>query len=146
MNRLTALVVTCAAAFVASLALAQSSPLIVKNAWMRQVPGASTAAVYLVLQNTSAEPVIVIGAHSPAAKHVMIHETKTVNGKSQMRHRDKVVIAPGQSVTFEPGGLHVMFTGMKSSPATGTTVPLVLLLANGGKVEVAATVRPLDAQ
>jgi hypothetical protein len=128
------------------LVAAQTGPLLVQNAWMRATPGGDTAAVYLVLKNTSAEPVIVIGASSPAAGHVMIHETSTANGVSRMRMHDKLVIAPGQSVSFAPGGLHIMLSGFKKTPSIGQTVPLVLLLANGGTVQTAVAVRPLDAQ
>lgn len=150
MNRLPACVLAsmAALAFVGFpvLATAQVSPLIVQHAWMRKVPGADTASVYLVLRNASVEPVIVIGVRSPAASHVMIHETSTVAGQSRMRMHEKLVIAPGQSVSLAPGGLHVMMSGMKKSVLIGQTVPLVFLLANGGTVQVAAVVRPLDAQ
>jgi copper(I)-binding protein len=127
-------------------AFAQGSPLIVQNAWLRKAPGTDTAAVYLVLRNTSVQPVIVIGVRSPAASHVMIHETSTVDGQSRMRMHEKLVIAPGHSVTFAPGGMHVMLSGMKKSPLIGQTVPLILLLADGGRVQVAAVVRPLGAE
>jgi periplasmic copper chaperone A len=145
-KRLAAFILTLAAALLPAFATAQMSPLIVQNAWMRKVPGSDTAAVYLVLQNTSVEPVIVIGVRSPAASHVMIHETSTVGTQSRMRMQEKLVVAPGQTVTFQPGGLHVMLSGFKKTPLIGQTVPLVLLLANGGQVAVAAVVRPLDAQ
>ncbi|MEP7242524.1 MAG: copper chaperone PCu(A)C [Gammaproteobacteria bacterium] len=149
MTRLAAFVLTLAAAFGPAVepAIAQghASPLIVQNAWMRSVPGADTAAVYLVLRNTGVQPVIVIGVRSPVASHVMIHETSTANGTSQMRMHDKLVVAPGQSVSFQPGGLHIMLSGLKKSVLIGQTVPLVLL-TNDGQVQVAALVRPLDAQ
>lgn len=150
MNTLLARIVLFAVALTAaglpSLAAAQMTPLVVQNAWMRQVPGGDTAAVYLVLRNTSVQPVIVIGVRSPAATNVMIHETSTVGSQSRMRMHEKLVIAPGQSVAFEPGGLHVMLSGMKKSLLIGQTVPLIFLLANGGQVTVAAVVRPLDAK
>jgi copper(I)-binding protein len=129
-----------------AVAAAQTSPLIVQNAWMRAAPGSDTAAVYLVLKNTGAEPIIVIGASSPIAGHAMIHETSTTNGISRMRMHDRLVIAPGQSVSFSPGGLHVMLSGLKKAPVVGQMVPLVLLLAKGGTVQTAVVVRPLDAQ
>jgi copper(I)-binding protein len=128
------------------LAGAQASPLIVQNAWMRATPGSDTAAAYLVLRNTGVEPIIVIGVKSPVASHVMIHETTTKNGMSQMRMHEKLVIAPGQSVMLSPGGMHVMLSGLKKSLLIGQTVPLVLLLANGGTVQTAVIVKPLDAQ
>ena len=150
MTRLAAFVLALASVFVPAvepaIAQGQAGPLIVQNAWMRAVPGADTAAVYLVLKNTGTQPVIVVGVNSPAASHVMVHETSNVNGQSQMRMHDKLVVAPGQSVSFQPGGLHIMLSGMKKRITIGQTVPLILLLANGGPVQVAAIVRPLDAQ
>jgi copper(I)-binding protein len=144
--RIVLFAVALTAAWLPSLGAAQMTPLVVQNAWMRQVPGGDTAAVYLVLRNTSVQPVIVIGVRSPAATNVMIHETSTVGSQSRMRMHEKLVIAPGQSVAFEPGGLHVMMSGMKKSLLIGQTVPLIFLLANGGQVTVAAVVRPLDAK
>jgi copper(I)-binding protein len=134
------------AAFVPAFGVAQASPLIVQNAWMRKAPGSDTAAVYLVLRNTSVQPVIVIGVSSPVASHVMVHETSTSGGQSRMRAHEKLVIAPGQTIAFKPGGMHVMLSGLKKNITIGQTVPLILLLANGGQVQVAAVVRPLDAQ
>ena len=135
-----------AAAFGSSLAVGQASPLIVENAWLRKAPGVDTAAVYLVLKNTGVQPVVVVGVRSPSASHVMIHETSTTGGQSQMRAYDRLIIAPGKSVAFQPGGLHVMLSGIKGNVAIGQTVPLVLVLSNGTTVPVAAVVRSLDAQ
>ena len=147
MNRLAA----CLVAFVAALAVpafaaAQTSPLIVQNSWMRKVPGADTAAVYLVLRNTGVEPVIIVGVRSPLASNVMIHETSTVSGQSQMRMHEKLAVAPGKTVALQPGGLHIMLSGFKKSPLIGQTVPLVLVLSNGETVPVGVIVRSLGAQ
>src|SRR5262245_27157151 len=98
---------------------------------MRKVPGADTAAAYLVLRNTGAEPLIIVGIRSPLASNVMIHETSTVGGQSQMRMHEQLVVAPGKTVALQPGGLHVMLSGFKKSPLIGQTVPLVLVLSNG---------------
>jgi copper(I)-binding protein len=80
------------------------------------------------------------------ASNVMIHETSTVNGQSQMRMHEQLAVAPGKSVALQPGGLHVMLSGFKKSPLIGQTVPLVLVLSNGETVAVAAVVRSLGAQ
>ncbi|HEU4623633.1 MAG TPA: copper chaperone PCu(A)C [Steroidobacteraceae bacterium] len=147
MNRFAAcLIALVAAVAVPALAFAQASPLVVQNAWMRRVPGADTAAVYLVLRNTGAQPVTIVGVRSPVASHVMIHETKVTNGQSQMRMHEQLVVAPGQSLALQPGGLHVMVSGFKKAPLIGQTVPFVLVLANGTTVPVAVVVRSLGAQ
>jgi periplasmic copper chaperone A len=147
LNRLAACLVTFVAALVVpALAAAQTAPLIVQNAWMRKVPGADTAAVYLVLKNTGVQPVIVVAVRSPLASNVMIHETSTVGGQSQMRMHEKLIVAPGKTMALQPGGLHVMLSGFKKSPLIGQTVPLVLVLSNGETVPVAVVVRSLGAQ
>ncbi len=133
-------------ALVACSVIAQAPALVVLDAWIRVVPGSDVAAAYLTLKNPTTKPITVIGVQSSFAEMAMIHETKTVGGQSQMRPHEQLVIAPGQTVKFEPGGLHVMLHGMKQPIAVGDSVPLVLQLADGGTEHVAAVVRPLTAQ
>ena len=133
-------------ALVACSVVAQTPGLIVVDAWTRQVPGSDVAAAYLTLRNPTTQPVTIVSIESPLAEHAMIHETKTVGGQSQMRPHEQLVIAPGQTVKFEPGGLHVMLMGLRQPVPVGKSFPLVLLLADGTKVQVAAVVRPLSAQ
>lgn len=133
-------------ALVAYAVVAQTPTLIVLDAWVRQVPGSDVAAAYLTLRNPTTKPITVVSMESPLAEHVMIHETKTVGGQSQMRPHEQLMIAPGQTVKFEPGGLHVMLMGVTQPVAVGKSIPLVLLLADGTKVQAAAVVRPLSAQ
>jgi periplasmic copper chaperone A len=120
--------------------------LVVENAWVRATPGADIAAAYLTLRNVSATTVTVTGVESPIAGHAMIHETKVEGGQSKMRPHEQLVIAPGATVKLEPGGLHVMLHDLKQPLTVGQTVPLVILLAGGGSVQVTAAVRPLGAE
>jgi hypothetical protein len=76
----------------------------------------------------------------------MLHESKTSGGQSTMRHLDSLVIAPGQSIALQPGGVHVMLSGLKTSIAIGEKVPLVLVLADGSQLHFAALVRPLNSE
>ena len=132
-------------AFVAHSVMGQAPALIVMDAWIRQVPGSDVAAAYLTLRNPTTRPITLVGIESPLAEHAMIHETKTVAGQSQMRPHEQLLVGPGATIKFEPGGLHVMLHGLKQPVAVGQSVPLVLLLADGGKMQVAAVVRPLTA-
>jgi copper(I)-binding protein len=131
--------------FAACSAWAQSPTLVVHDAWVRQTPGSDVAAVYLALQNPTKQPVTVVGVESSAASHAMIHESKTEGGVSKMRAHEQLVIAPGETVKFEPGGLHVMLHGLTQPLAVGQSIPLVLQLADGTKVPANAVVRPLTA-
>lgn len=141
--RARAFICCLVAAGLVSLAVAQAPAVVVKSAWARRTPGSDVAAVYLDLSNISAKPIIVVGVQSPMASSSMLHESSVVSGQSQMRMKNTIVIAPGKTVSFAPGGTHVMLSGLKSNIGVGQSVPLVLLLADGSKVTVAAVVKPL---
>ncbi len=136
----------CFGWIVASCVAAQAPALVVRDAWTRQVPGSDVAAVYLTLHNPTAKPITIVGVETSVASHAMIHETRTDSGQSRMRPHEQLVVPAGQSVKLQPGGLHIMLHDMKQPAVVGQTVPLTLLLADGGKVPVAAVVRPLNAQ
>lgn len=130
----------------ASAAVAQQPPLVVQNAWIRTTPGTDIAAAYLTLRNVSATAVTITGVESPIASHAMIHETTTQDGQSRMRPHEQLVVAPGATVKFQPGGLHIMLHNLKQPLAVGQTVPLVITLAGSPALQVTATVRPLGAE
>jgi periplasmic copper chaperone A len=142
---LHALVFAVLATLAACCAMAQAPALIVQDAWTRQAPGSDVAAVYLTLRNPTTKPITIVGVESSVAAHAMIHESKMVNGQSQMRPHEQLLVPPGQTVKLEPEGLHVMLHGLTQPVAVGQSVPLVLLLADGSKVQVKALVRPLNA-
>jgi copper(I)-binding protein len=131
---------------VTSPAAVQAAPLLVLDAWVRATPGSDMAAAYLTLHNTSSTAVTVIGIQSPLAGHAMIHETTVEGGLSKMRPHEQLVVAQGATLKLQPGGLHVMLHDLKQPLAVGNQVPLVILLAGGGTVQVSAMVRPLSAE
>ena len=122
------------------------APLVAQNAWVRATPGADMAAAYLTLRNVSPNAVTVTGIDSPVASHAMIHETTVQGGQSRMRPHEPLVVAPGMTVKFEPGGLHVMLHDLKQPLTVGQNVPLLITLAGGGTLQVTAAVRPLSAE
>jgi hypothetical protein len=63
-----------------------------------------------------------------------------------MRPHEQLLVAPGTTLKFEPGGLHVMLHDLKQPLTVGQTVPLLITLAGGGTLQVTATVRPLSAE
>ena len=126
--------------------VAPMSPLVARDAWVRATPAADMAVAYLTLRNPSATAVTVTGVQSPIAGHAMIHETKVEAGLSKMRPHEQLVVAPGATIKLEPGGLHVMLHDLKQPLTVGQKVPLVILLAGGGTLQVTAEVRPLGAE
>jgi hypothetical protein len=105
----------------------------VSGAWVRvaATTGAPTAA-YLVIANAGAQ----------AATMVEIHETKTdMSGMTGMSPIDRLPIPAGGTATLQPGGFHLMLTGLKAPLAAGATVELDLVFEHAGKVVVQAEVR-----
>jgi copper(I)-binding protein len=124
-------------------AAAAPPALTAQDAWVRATPGVDVAAAYLTLHNGGTQSLLVSGVSSPAAGAAMIHETTLVNGQSTMRAHASLRIAPGETVRFAPGGLHIMLHMLKRPLAAGDEVPLVLLLEGGGSLTVTAHVRAL---
>lgn len=109
--------------------------------WMRALPpGQPTGAAYMTLRNTGSAPVVVVGASSPAAQRVEIHQSSQVDGMWRMVRLQNLEIAPGATVTLAPGGTHLMLFGLKASPRPGDGVSLNLELAGGDTLAVDITV------
>lgn len=123
----------------------QAALLSVEDAWVRVIPGAALAAAYMTLRNHGAVTIVVVGARSPLAGRAMIHESKTVDGQSQMRPIERLAIPAGGAVQLKPGGLHVMLQMLGRAPLPGDEVPITLELEGGGSLALSARVRPLGA-
>src|SRR5215469_14343037 len=110
-----------AAAHAQSAAPAGNQPaaLSVEGAWVRVIPGAPIAAAYMTLRNRGTATIVVVGARSPLTGEAMIHESKTVDGQSQMRPIERLAIPAGGAVQLKPGGLHVMLPMSGRAPQPG---------------------------
>ena len=129
-----------AATIVTAPANAQS--ITVEEPWARATIGQSkNSAVYMRLTNRGGEPDRLISASSPAAAATELHATIREGDVMKMRAVQAIDLKPGESTVFEPGGLHVMFLGVKQPLHTGDHVPLVLQFEKAGRVEVQAVVR-----
>jgi hypothetical protein len=141
--RAPALPAACLVLLTAAVSAAAPAALTAQDAWIRATPGVDVAAAYLTLHNAGTQAVVVTGVRSPAAESAMIHETTLINGESTMRPRESLRIAPGETVRFAPGGLHIMLHGLKRPLAVGEQVPVTVLFEGGGSVTAMARVRPL---
>src|ERR1044072_4158036 len=84
--------------------------------WTRATPGgAKVAGGYLTLTNTGSEPDRLVGGSVANAGGFEIHEMKTEDGVAKMREMSNgIEIKPGETVKFEPGSKHLMFTQLKA--------------------------------
>lgn len=114
----------------------------VSGAWVRPPQGMdSPAAGYLVITGGSQADALV-GASSPVAGSVMLHETTTdSSGMTGMHMVDRLAVPAGATVKLEPGGYHLMLTGITGTIAAGGTVQIELTFERAGKVTVQAEVK-----
>jgi copper(I)-binding protein len=123
--------------------LAAAQPDIqIENAWVREAPpSARMLAAYMTLKNSADQDKVLVEVQSPAFSHVMLHKSEVIDGMARMIHLDEVVIPAGGSVQLEPGGLHLMMPAPETRLSAGDRVPLVLMFADGNRIEVQAEVR-----
>ena len=135
-----------AAAFLATFAMSAAAQVDVSNPWVRgTVTGQKGTGAFMRL--TSPADMTLVGAASPAAKIVEIHEMKLDGGMMKMSAVGRLPLPAGKTVELKPGGYHVMLMDLAQPLNEGDTVPMTLTFENraGAKqtVEVKAPVRAL---
>ncbi|MFA6313807.1 MAG: copper chaperone PCu(A)C [Sterolibacterium sp.] len=120
----------------------------VKGSWVRgTVAGQSATGAFMEL--SSSEDATLLGASSPVAGMVEVHEMTMDNGVMKMRALPKLSLPAGKSVTLKPGSYHIMLMGLKRPLKKGETVPLTLKVEGKDRklstIEVNAEVRDLTS-
>lgn len=87
-------------------------------------------AVYFKLINNADKAVSVVSAYVEGAANAEIHETKA----GSMAAVKTVDVAPGATVEFAPGGLHVMAFELPATLQDGGTTELTISFADGDKI------------
>ena len=133
---------------VAATATAVQAQVTVSGAWVRgTVQGQTATGAYMQLR--SADGATLLGADSPAAGIVEIHEMRMEGNTMRMRGVEQLELPAGRAVELKPGGYHVMLMDLKAPLKKGDTVPIKLKVrSKSGQaqdVEVKAEVRDVAA-
>lgn len=106
------------------------------DAWVRaQSDATAMSAAYFVVCNGSRAPVTIEGLSTPAAGLVELHETtRDANGVVSMAPTGPIILAPGEAVSFEPGGKHAMLMSLAGPIDQGSQTTLTLELSGGSMV------------
>ena len=116
------------------------------NPWARATPkGATVGAGYLTITNKGTEADRLIGGSAAPAGRFEMHATVTENGVARMRQVRGLEIKPGETVEFRPGGMHVMFMGLKQPLTQGQTVKGTLVFEKAGTVAIEFAVQAVGA-
>lgn len=97
---------------------------------------AMAGAGYMTILNSGAADDVLIGVEA-AYPRVMMHDSTVTDGVARMQALDRVIVPAGETVTFAPGGKHVMFMGLNGDPLdAGEEVPATLIFENAGRLDV----------
>lgn len=119
-----------------ALASAQAAAQVkVEGAWARPtVAGQQGGGGFMAL--VAAKDDKLVGGSTPVAQRFELHTMAMKGDVMEMREVSKVDLPAGQKVEFKPGGLHVMFIGLKSPLKVGDKVPVTLKFEKAGEVKV----------
>lgn len=99
------------------------------------VPG-SAGAAYFTVNNGTDRAIRIAAIDVDGADMAMIHKTVNANGRSSMEMLMSIDVPAHQSVSFAPGGLHVMLTGLSPKLVAGSKARMTLTYEDGGKAQV----------
>jgi copper(I)-binding protein len=118
----------------------------VDGAWARPtVAGQQGGGGFMTLRSERADRLL--GGTTPLADRFELHTMSMQGDVMQMRQVEAIALPAGQKVELKPGGLHVMFIGLKQPLTVGSKVPVTLRFERAGEVKVEMTVmsRPAAA-
>lgn len=91
-------------------------------------------AVYFTLTNGGSEALMLRSASVVGAESTTLHATSEYAGQMTMAELVQLPIDPGESLTFEPGGNHVMVMGLPEGLEPGGEMELTLTFLRGAEL------------
>lgn len=114
----------------------------VNDPWIKEAPpGVRVMAGYLVLENQGSEPLVLTDVSSPVFERIELHLSVIENDVVRMEAQHAMALKPGDSVSFEPGGYHLMLYDPSEKLGAGEQVELQFGFADGRRLSVTAEVR-----
>jgi len=115
---------------------AKIGPIVISGAYSKAtVAGQTTGAGFMKITSTGAADQLV-GVSSPVAAEAQLHSMSMEGNTMKMRQINAIAIESNSSVELTPGGLHIMFMGVKAPLKAGDSVKVRLKFASSGEVEV----------
>lgn len=91
-------------------------------------------AVYFDVKNDSERNMVIRAVSVAGAQSAAMHT-------ADMQEQAQVVLGPGQTVTFEPGGQHVMAMNLADTVTAGSKADVTVTFVGGDTLTVPADVR-----
>ena len=134
------------ASFAAAAQHYESGDIHAMSPWSRALPPVSkNGATYVTLKNHADTVDRLVGASTPIADRVELHRHSMEDGVMKMGKVDSVDLEPGEYVTLEPGGYHLMLVGLKAPLKENDQFELILEFEHAVPLEVMVTVHAVDS-
>lgn len=118
----------------------------IENPWARASAGpAKAGAAFMEIKNDSVTADRVTGASADVSEAVELHTHIRDGDVMRMREVEFIDVPANGATELKPGGLHVMFMGLKAPLKEGESFPLTLTFENAGDVTVEVNVMKASA-
>jgi periplasmic copper chaperone A len=131
---------------IATAGRAQGEGIEVREVFARATIGQATSgAVYLTIVNHASGPDRLMSASAPVAARTDLHMTVRDGDVVRMRRLETIDIEAGGTVAFEPGGAHVMLSGLAAPLREGESFELTLEFEAAGPMTLEVPVKSISA-
>lgn len=134
------LLATAALLFAATAAAAhdfKAGPITIGHPWSRPTgPGQAVGGGFVKFTNEGTATDRLVAASAAVSATVELHTMRMEGDVMRMRQVDAIELPAGSSVELKPGGLHLMFMGLKQPLKAGETFPVTLRFEKAGEVVV----------
>lgn len=122
-SALAVIVTVITLSFTSACTPAAVGQITIRDAWVRASEYSAEAGgmtgIFAEITNTTSEDVTLLGGATSAAMMVETHEV--ADGTMQMK-QGGIVIKAGETVTLEPGGLHIMLMNLSAPIVAGDVI------------------------
>jgi copper(I)-binding protein len=115
--------------------------------WARATPkGAAVGGGYLKITNTGTAQDRLVGGTTSISGRLEVHEMSMSGNTMKMRQlTNGLEIKPGATVELKPGGVHIMFVGLKQQLQQGQHFKATLQFEKAGNVDVDFSIAGIGA-
>ena len=124
-----------------SVAGADAAPVI-ENARLVLPPvSGNPAAAYFDITNPGEQSLTVSSVDIAGAGRTELHQSMEMDGKMMMEGMSGIDVAPGETSSLAPGGMHVMAFDLGDTVAAGSTAEMTITFADGETMTAPVTVQ-----
>lgn len=113
----------------------------VHDGWFRALPGGLPSGGYFTLHNDGTAALTLTGTSSPACGMLMLHKSENTGGMSSMADVMSVDVPAGKSVSFAPGGYHLMCMQPGAAMKPGGKAKVTFTFAGGATLDADFAIR-----